>query len=444
MRYFLNIVYLLLLIACSPIWLYRMIAMGKYRNGLAQKILGRVPFRKSDRPCLWFHAVSVGEVIQLEGLLDGLRESHPEIDLVLSTTTSTGYAVAQKKYSDILVCYLPFDFTWSVKNALRRIRPAAFLLVELELWPNLIFETHRRNITLGLINGRVSERSFRGYRKIRPLICRLLSCFWFIATQNETYAGRLKELGSDGLQLVVTGSIKYDRIETDRQNANTEELRSLFQIEERETVWVVGSTHEPEEEYAIQTWKSLREDYPCLRLILVPRHQERFEHVARLLDQYQLRYVRRSKLTQIRKDNLQQQTKPIILLDTLGELGACWGLADIAYVGGSLCQRGGQNMIEPAAFGAALLFGPNTQNFRATVTMLLAENAAIVVSSLQELKIALMELLEDEIRVKQLGYRAQKTVLRHRGATQRTLDLIEANCLSPDLETEQIPGDIAA
>ena len=430
MSWLLNIAYILLLIAVSPVLLYRMLAHGKYRDGWGEKLLGRLPARSSDRPCIWFHAVSVGEVLQLQSVLNELEPRLPGHDFVITTTTVTGLSVAREKFAAdrYHVCYFPLDFSWAVNRALDVIQPRAIGLVELELWPNFIAAAGRRGIPLALINGRISERSFRGYRRIRLLMQWLLQRFETLAVQNETYGRRLIELGAPKDRVVVTGSIKFDGVNTNRDNPQTAELRRSFGIGPSERVFVAGSTQSPEEDLALQTWISLREEFPELRLILVPRHKERFEEVAELVKSHNLPLLRRT-ITQGEQGVLtpwcdELHSAPILLLDTLGELGACWGLADVAFVGGSLTRRGGQNMIEPAAYGAAVLFGPNTWNFRDVVELLLNSGAARVVADQEELTNTVGELLRDTSTAETQGQIAQQLVVAQQGATAKTCELL--------------------
>jgi 3-deoxy-D-manno-octulosonic-acid transferase len=422
MFWLLDLAYLALLLAVSPVLLWRMVFAGKYRTGWGEKFLGRVPIRDSHAPCLWFHAVSVGEVLQLEPVLAELRRRLPGVEFVISTTTPTGRSVAVKKFPTDRVCYFPLDFSWAAGAAIQRLRPSAIVLVELELWPNFVLFARRQRIPLALINGRVSQRSNRGYSRIRPLMARLLGSFEVLAAQNALYADRLAALGAPRERLHVTGSIKFDRVTTDRANPRTEELRQFFGIAPTELVFIAGSTQAPEENAAIDAYLDSRKAYPSLRLIVVPRHKERFEEVARLIESRGLPLLRRSGQSPANVDS--HLEPPVLLLDTLGELAACWGLADVAFIGGSLGNRGGQNMIEPAGYGAALLFGPNTQNFRDVVELLLADHAARVVRDSADLAKSLAECLADPDRARATGSRAQKLVLAQQGATARTIELL--------------------
>lgn len=425
----LNLAYLVLLLAVSPVILYRMIVLGKYRTGWSQKLFGLVPPRSGGGRCVWFHAVSVGEVLQLQPLLDALAARQPDCELVISTTTATGFDVARTRYPDRQVIFFPLDFSWAVNAALARIKPSAIALVELELWPNFVAAAAERGIPVALVNGRISERSYRGYRRIGPLMRRMLNKINVLAVQSETYARRLIDLGADPDRVHVTGSIKFDRVETDRGNPATTELRRLFGLNDSQPVFIAGSTQDPEERLALESYLALRTKVSDLRLILVPRHKERFDDVARLVaDEFKLPIIRRSRLPMpgsLSGSPTETGGMPaILLLDTLGELSACWGLATIAFVGGSLTRRGGQNMMEPAGFGAAVLFGPNTWNFKDVVELLLSQDAAQVVPTPGELTAQLEELLLKPARRDELGNRARRLVTAQRGATARTVDLL--------------------
>lgn len=423
----LNLIYAGLLLVLSPWLVFRAVWLGKHRQGWAEKLGGCGPCRKTTGPAIWLHAVSVGEVLILRTILPQLRAASPGCEIWISTTTHTGHAVAREKYPDCQVIYFPLDFTWAVKQAMERVKPSLIVLVELEIWPNFILEASARSIPLVLINGRMSERSFRGYRRIRWLMRGLWKGFAKIAVQAEEYRRRLVELGAPEERLVVTGSTKYDGLETDRLNSRTQEIRQGFRLRDDEIVFMSGSTQAPEESYAIETWLALRGCYPQLRLVLVPRHQERFEEVAALVEARGLPLVRRSRIKAGNATVASPESGggcEVLLLDTLGELGAAWGLADIAFVGGSLTPRGGQNMIEPAAYAAAVLFGPNTSNFRQVVELLLAEQAALVVQSPEDLTRQVGRLLENPDLARNLGESAQQLVQQQQGATAHTVQLI--------------------
>lgn len=430
LAWLLNCVYLTLMLFASPWILWAAITRGKYREGFAEKLLGLVPRREGDRPCVWLHAVSVGEVNLLQTTLASLKRSQPDWELVISTTTKTGYDLACRKYGDkYTVFYCPVDFSWAVKNALRRVRPDLLVLAELELWPNLIRAASDHGAKVAIINGRLSDGSFRGYRRFRPLVASLLRRVDLVAAQNEETADRFRRLGAPSDRVVVTGSLKFDGAITDRENSRTQELRELAGFEEDDIVFLAGSTQAPEEQYAIEIFQTLSAEISALRLILVPRHPARFEEVAQLLERSGVKWERRSDLESVATTADDHPSSFIphpstLLVDSIGELGAWWGMATIGFVGGSFGSREGQNMLEPTAYGVATCFGPRTRNFRDIVTQLLAARGAEVVNNRDELEQFVRRALDDPASARQLGQRARELVLSQQGATARTVELL--------------------
>jgi 3-deoxy-D-manno-octulosonic-acid transferase len=457
----LNLIYLAVLLICAPLIAWTALRTGKYREGYGQKLLGLVPSRDDDATCVWIHAVSVGEVNLLSTILGQLREAHPDWRIVISTTTKTGYDLARKKYADLTVFYCPLDFSWAVRTAMRRIRPALLVLAELELWPNLIQAAREQGARVAIINGRLSDHSSRGYRRIRPLVAGVLRKIDLIAAQNDESAARFRSLGAPADRVHVTGSLKYDGAQTDRDNPRTAALRELAGIADDDLVFLAGSTQDPEEQIALDIYRRLSQRHPRLRLILVPRHPERFDAVAQLLDASGVTWTRRSQLdsqppavpgvgsaeipSSSRKPPAEpganevfaRPQSPVLLIDTVGELGAWWGAAQIAFVGGSFGDRGGQNMIEPAAYGAAVSFGPNTWNFRDVVAALAAADAAVVVQNAAELEAFVRRALEEPASAVSLGQRAQALVRSQLGATQRTVTLLESLMRQPQVDERQ-------
>jgi 3-deoxy-D-manno-octulosonic-acid transferase len=332
---------------------------------------------------------------------------------------------------------------------MRRVRPALLVLAELELWPNLIAAAKEAGARVAIINGRLSDHSFPRYRRIRPLVSRVLRQIDLIAAQHRESAERFCILGAAPDRVHVTGSLKYDGAQTDRDNARTTALRQLAGFADNDIVFLAGSTQEPEEQIAIDIFRRLSLDHPHLRLVLVPRHHERFDTVAELLNASGIVWQRRTALDSqppalpgvIATANPSQApqaiapkkppAKPgaaarVLLVDTIGELSAWWGTATIAFVGGSFGSRGGQNMIEPAAYGAAVSFGPNTWNFRDIVANLLAAGAAMMVRDASELDAFVRRCLDDPQFAAALGDRAQALVRNQLGATERTVQLINA------------------
>ncbi|MEY4567753.1 MAG: hypothetical protein RLY14_2723 [Planctomycetota bacterium] len=430
----LNAIYSVLLLAASPWMFYQSLRYGKYREGWHEKLLGSVPARSGTRNAVWFHAVSVGELQLLRPLIREFQQRWPDWEIVLSTTTVTGRKLAQESYPELITFYCPFDFTWGLKRALSRLRPSMLVLAELELWPNLISLAHRQGVKIAIVNGRLSERSFKGYNRIRFLTRSLLSKLDCISVQNSTYAERFIQLGARSDHVHVTGSIKFDGANSNRQHPEVLQRRKWAGLDERDAVWVVGSTQEAEEVMATEIYLRLRENYSSLKLVVVPRHAERFDEVYQSLLKFGIRVVRRSVVRQESAGDWD-----VLLIDTIGELRWWWGIADFATVGGSFGNRGGQNMIEPCAYGASVSFGPNTRNFRDIVRDLLQWELATQVTDSRELESWLLKGLNEPSRAREQGNRAAVWVGTHLGATKRTSDL-----LAPFIEFVENPREICA
>ncbi len=427
MRYLLNFIYVLLITLASPWLLFAALRHGKYRDGLSEKLLGLVPRMETDRQRIWFHAVSVGEVNLLSPILQRLESRLPGVDIVISTTTKTGFALAKRKYGSKAIFYCPLDFSWAVSNAFDRIRPDMLVLAELELWPNLLSAAGPRAVPVAIVNGRLSDKSSKGYLRLGSLMRNWMSNVSVVAAQSDTCAARFRQLGVTEHNVHTTGSIKFDGAESDRNNPGTKLFRKLANVQDHEKVILVGSTQAPEEAMAISVWQRLVAQHPNLRLIVVPRHPERYNEVRQLLDSAGVQWAARSELSENNVANA-----PVILVDTVGELGGWWGLADIGFVGGSMGARGGQNMIEPAAYGVATCFGPNTRNFRDVVQLLTAAGAAEVVCDEQQLETFVRTCLADAEFSHGLGSRAAELVAQHRGAADRTVELL----------TDLLPGTL--
>lgn len=421
-----NAAYLAAVVLACPWILWSAWRHGKYREGFSEKFLGRVPRRTSSMPCVWLHAVSVGEVNLLSTLIAEIARRRPHWEIVVSTTTKTGYDLARKKYGEYTVFYAPLDFTWSVRQAMQRVRPNILALAELELWPNVIAAAKEQGAKVAIFNGRLSDKSFRGYRRIRPLVASVLRQVDLIASQNEETSQRFLELGSLPSAVRTSGSLKFDGAILNRNNPRTMEARRIASIADEDVVFLAGSTQDPEELYAIEIFKRLRPEHPRLRLIVVPRHKERFDEAADLLADSGLAWKRRTELeapSVANRDGTSSRWEAL-LVDAIGELGAWWGTATVGFVGGSFGSRGGQNMLEPAAYGVAVCFGPNTWNFRDIVSRLLAADGAKVVANAAEFEDFVRRSLEEPAWATKLGERAQELILAQQGATARTVDLL--------------------
>lgn len=425
MKYFLNVIYAGVLLVLAPCLAYAAIRFGKYREGWRAKLLGFVP-ELADTPHrrVWFHAVSVGEVNLLGPILKQLLRADPHVEVVVTTTTKTGHALASQRFCDHTVCYCPLDFSWAVRNAFKRLKPDLLVLVELELWPNLLLRAQQESIPVAIVNGRLSDKSTRGYLRVRRwlpgLSNKILQCISIVGAQSRQCEERFIRIGIPQHRVVYTGSIKFDGAQTDRQNAQSQSLRQLANIRADQKVLVAGSTQAPEESYALAAFQALAPTYPELRLILVPRHPERSGEVAELLAASGVTWCRRTEID----EQHPMADQKVLLVDTVGELSGWWGCADIGFVGGSMGKRGGQNMLEPSGFGVATCFGPNTRNFRDVVEQLLSAEAAVVVEDADTMLEFVQRCLSDHEFSVKLGKRAQQVVLSQRGATAATIELL--------------------
>lgn len=419
MAWLLNLLYLLVLLLFSPWLIWRAWFRNRYPVAVGTKLKGLSAPVAGGRP-VWFHGVSVGEVHLLRQVIAAFRKRHPDRPCVVSTTTEAGLNEARKWFADLPVFPFPFDFSWAVHRSLKQVNPALVVLAECELWPNFLMAARRLGIPVAVVNGRMSPRSYARYRRLGLLPRWLLGHLDLILTQSERYASNLRSLGVRADRVHNTGSVKFDGCSCDRSNPRTSDLRKLLNIGPDEPVWIAGSTVAPEEEIVLGIYRKTRTEWPRLRLVLVPRHPERFDEVAGLLEQQGLAYVRRSRLTGRVED-----CSAVVLGDTMGELSALWGLADLAFVGGSLDgKRGGQNMIEPAGYGAAVLFGPHVWNFRDTAERLVEVGGAVQVVDESQLETALRRLLASPRERSLLGQAGQQFVLSQQGATERTLDML--------------------
>ena len=419
----LDVLYLVVLLLLSPWLLYRAWRTGRYRQGLRHKLRGL----EMDVPtgAVWFHAVSLGEVHVLRQLVPAFRLRHPDRPCVVSATTDTGMEEARKLFPDLAVFPFPFDFSWACRRTLDRVRPALIVLTESELWPNFLGEVRRRHIPIALVNGRMSPRSLARYHRLSFLVRRMFAGLDLVAVQTDEYAAAMLTLGATPGQVVVTGNLKYDGAMTERANPKSRDLAALLAIAPDDLVWIAGSTCDPEEQAVLEVFRRAVAAHPRLRLILVPRQPDRFDEVARLLEKQSLPVVRRSALASP-MEIPEGEMPPVVLVDTIGELNALYALASVAFVGGSLDgKRGGQNMIEPAAYGAAVVFGPHVWNFKDPASRLLACGGACQAGNAAELSELVLRFLADPEERQAVGKLARAFVLSQQGATKRTLDRLD-------------------
>lgn len=400
-----------------PYWLYQMVRHGKYRMGLAER-LGRVPPRLQlqgeARPVIWVHAVSVGEVLAIAGLVEELGRRLPQYRILVSTTTDTGQALARKRFGEANVFYFPMDFGFAIRPYLKALRPKMVAIAETEFWPNFLQLAHGSQARIAVVNARISDRSWPRYRRFRGLMRRLLENVDLFLAQTASDAERLQDIEASPERVRVSGNLKFD-IPTPRAPAIVASLRESMEHTGTRPVLVCGSTADGEESLLLKAFENLLVQYPQAVMVLAPRHPERFAAVATLLEQMSIPFLKRSLW----------QGEPlsgtVFLLDTIGELAALYGVADIAFVGGSLVPRGGHNIIEPAQYGVAIVVGNHTENFRDIVSLLQSRDAVKVVGP-AELPLVFLELLANDAERQALGRRAVETMRSQVGATTRTAD----------------------
>ncbi|MEL6108880.1 MAG: glycosyltransferase N-terminal domain-containing protein [Planctomycetota bacterium] len=424
----LDLMYALALLSLAPLIAIRAFRHGRYRRGWKQKLLGlgttEAKRLTQGKPCLWLHAVSVGEVNLIRQLVAELERRNPNHTVVISATTDTGYDLARKHFGKDRVFFCPFDFSWAVRRTCKHLKPELLVLAELELWPNLIHAADRCGCAATVINGRLSDNSASRYQGFGWLTRPLFQALRHVECQDHSAAKNFKSCGTPAERIGVSGSMKFDNAPNGRENHQVQSRLAWAGVDPWHLVWMVGSTQEGEEAMALRVYQRLRHQHPELRLILVPRHQERFDSVATEIESAGLIAHRRSQNGSRQNDSWAAER--VILIDTIGELRHWWGVSQLATVGGSFGDRGGQNMLEPAGYGCAVSFGPNTRNFRQIAEELLNSEAAVRVNDEQELEKFVETCAKDLPRADALGRQARRVVERHRGATQRTLAVIDA------------------
>ena len=411
--------YTLLLYLLLPAVLVRLLWRGMRAPGYRERWAERFG-RLTDGPApggVWIHAVSVGEVQAIEPLVRHLREAHPELALTITTSTPTGSERVKLLFgTDVFHAYCPYDLPFAVKRFLAQVRPRMLIMVETEIWPNLLALCARRNIPTLLANGRLSMRSARGYARLGGFSRQVFSTIRAVAAQSQADADRFIGLGVPAERVSVTGSIKFDmRIPASVQ----EQIQVLRRAWGDRPVWVAASTHEGEDEQVLAAHRALLEQVPQALLVLVPRHPERFDRVAALVARHGFHLCRRS-LDQPCGEDIQ-----VFLGDTMGELPVFLGGADVAFIGGSLVKIGGHNMLEAAAQGVPVVFGPHVFNFSAIARLLRDREAGVMVENAGGLAAQVAAWLQDASERSRIGENGRQVVEENRGALQRLARLVD-------------------
>jgi 3-deoxy-D-manno-octulosonic-acid transferase len=403
------------LLAYLPVFLTRRRRAG-YGHDLAQRF-GRLGDGLPAEPRCWVHAVSVGESAAAAPLVEAIHRRWPELGIVVSTITPTGARIVADRLAGTAVHrYFPLDLPGPVRRALEAARPRFFIAIETELWPNFLRALARRRIPSMIANGRISDRSFRRYLRVRRLMTRVLADVSVFAMQSEEDARRIKALGAPPERVVVTGNLKTDLVpEAEPADAAWRERLGLAAVDR---LWIAGSTHRGEEAIVLDTFLRVRARCPELTLLLAPRHPERAGEVEELIRERGLVAVRRSRLPDGHAPGA------IVILDTVGELAGLYGLAEVVFVGGSLVPIGGHNVLEPAMRGRPVLYGPHTSNFRESAEGLQRSGGGIVVKDGLELERELALLLEDRELARRTGEAARAAFAGRQGAVPATIELI--------------------
>jgi 3-deoxy-D-manno-octulosonic-acid transferase len=414
----------LALLVASPYLLYQALRHRKYVRTLRQR-LGWLPlsFNLDRESSIWIHAVSVGETLTTRALISDLKTRYPKLRIFLSTTTLTGDEVARKLADVDGVFAFPLDFGFAIRRTLDTVRPRLFVMMETEIWPNLLRHCHERGVATMLVNGRVSSRSYARYRLARPFFRHVLAHIDRCCMQSEEAARRIIDIGADRARVTVTGSLKFDSLDwpgVGPHGQSRDRVLRFFRVGDHRPVVIAASTLRGEDKAALDAFRRVQARWPEALLVIAPRHPERFDEVVRLAGDEGFRVARRSELV---VDSA--PAADVVILDTIGELARLYQLATAVFVGGSLVDAGGHNILEPAMFGKPIVFGPHMSNFAEIADEFLRNKAALQVHSTPELGDTLVALVGDAVRCAGLGAAARALVESNRGAKARTLAVVQ-------------------
>ncbi|MBN1142236.1 MAG: 3-deoxy-D-manno-octulosonic acid transferase [Deltaproteobacteria bacterium] len=406
------------------VFFFRGLRRGRLRQGLRERCgfynAARLAVLRGRR-VIWVHAVSVGETRAAVPLLKALRQTYPGAALVLTTVTETGQATAQKIPEVDLCLYFPFDLSWIVERALLQIDPDMILIVETEIWPNLVRLARDRNIPVILVNGRLSDRSFPRYMMGRPVVRLIMEQFAFFCMQTAQDGRRIGLIGAPKERVTVTGNLKFDMAVEAIGEGERQQFQREFRLPAGVPLWVCGSTHEGEEEAILRIFARLLESWPQLILVLVPRHPDRCRGVAEMIRANGFSFRLRSDLA---RSEALLGSGEILLTDTMGDMVKLYSLADIVFVGGSLTPVGGHNVLEASSVRKPVLFGPHMNNFKEIARLLLKAEGGMCVSGEGELGDAVDQLLRDRKLRERLGNNGFRLLEENQGATEKTMAVL--------------------
>jgi 3-deoxy-D-manno-octulosonic-acid transferase len=414
---------LVVAVLASPWFIYQALRYKKYVGSLGQR-MGYLPvsFNMDGDDAIWVHAVSVGEVLTARPLISDLKRRYPNLRMFLSTTTMAGQQLARRSVQDVdAVFYFPFDLTFVVRRTLDLVRPRLFIMMETEIWPNLLRECRARGIKTAVVNGRISARSFPRYRLIRPMMKRVLDHIDRFLAQSEESARRFIDLGADPARVVVTGSLKFDSLDVSPSARSRDRVLRYFRIAASRPVIVAGSTMKGEEAAVLRAFRRVRTANPATLLVLAPRNPERFGEAEQMARQEGWKVARRSDLAVDAEPRVD-----VVILDTIGELATIYQIGTVVFVGGSLVATGGHNVLEPAVFGKPIVFGPHMENFLEIADAFVTNGAGVQLAGEQQLDEVLLSLMSDPVRRARLGAAARALVEANRGANEKSISVLSA------------------
>lgn len=425
MYFIYNILLSITSILLSPLILFALLREEKYRMGLSQK-LGFLPphllLKLSGSRPVWIHAVSVGEVTSTIPLIQEIKKRYPSQKIILSTVTVTGNYTATIRAREVdAVIYFPLDYPFIVKKVIRQIKPKLFIILETELWPNILRELKRNNIPSVVVSGRISNRSYHKYRWGRFFFTKVLDNIHLFCMQTEVDTKRIINIGADKDRVTTVGNLKFDQCVPTITTEEKENLYNMLSLKEGQTIFIAGSTHKGEENIVLEVFKNLKKTYEDLILILAPRHPERFNEVADILSHQKLRSIKKTKIKMGQKSNHHD----IILLDTIGELSKLYSIGTIIFVGGSLVSTGGHNVLEPVAYKKAVIFGPHMDNFSEISRCLRESGGGFQVNNQEEFLSQAERLLQNDADRAKLGEKAFEVIAHNQGAINKSMEVIE-------------------
>ncbi len=398
----------------------------KYRDSIKGK-LGILDdperFKKLPGPRIWFHAVSVGEVVALGSVIDSFREIEPDVTIVVSTGTETGQAKARETLESVdAIFYMPLDFIFTVRSVIDTVRPDMFVIMETEIWPNLLHILKRRSTKIVLANGRISDRSLPGYLRLRRFFKPTLNCVDLFLMSSNLDSQRIQKMGAEPKKVMVTGNTKIDAAFVNPENIGDQGWLKALELDDS-PVFVLGSVHPQESRTLLNAYKGLLKKYPDMILIIAPRHVEK---TSIFVSHIKAEGLEEPDLLSQLLENSARRKSGIIILDLIGKLFTVYSIASVVFMGGSLAPKGGQNIIEPAAWGKFILFGPSMEDFREAKAALLRCSAAVEVETEEDIVKAVDLALSDPERTKKLGQMGRDAIMKHAGSSQKTAVLISA------------------